>query len=154
MFLGYCKDKSKLPVKPGMTVRIKKGTPVRKTTPGQAGVKPAGKTYTVKAHHILCGQSCALGDVTPDGKFYWRVRDKDLYGIMERLDIDYKGGQFQAAAELLKEEALKNLVPLHPDRPDGTKEAVLHIENPMVRWAGPGGYWAEVDVNLVEVVNS
>lgn len=52
-FMGHCKDQD-LPIKPGMTVTIKKGVLVK-----TVGKPPhlAGKTYKVKVHHLLPGSN-------------------------------------------------------------------------------------------------
>lgn len=50
-FVGY-HEESELPIKPGMTVTIRKGTIVK--TVGREP-KPAGRNYKVTVHHILPG---------------------------------------------------------------------------------------------------
>lgn len=52
-FRGYYEDRE-LPLKRGQMVTIKKGTIVK--TLGKEP-KPAGKTYKVKVHHFMCGQT-------------------------------------------------------------------------------------------------
>jgi hypothetical protein len=79
-------DTAELPIKPGMTVTIKKGTMVK--TVGREP-KPAGRTYKVKVNHILSGVT----------------------------------------------------------RHRNHREDEVDFQNPKVVWAGPGGYWSEVDIN-------
>lgn len=49
-YFGYHEDKD-LPIKPGMTVTIKKGTLVH----CNGVTKPAGRTYKVKVNHLFPG---------------------------------------------------------------------------------------------------
>lgn len=93
-FEGY-HDPKDLPVKAGDRVRIRKGTTVKVI--GRPA-KPAGRTYTITVHHVLCG--CTFTSIGARGS-----------------------------------------------EPSGK-----HLSNPSVRWAGPGGYWAEADINDVEKV--
>lgn len=88
-FHGYM-DEKELPIKPGMTITITKGTIVKTV---YKDPKPAGKTYKVKVNHILPGSGM------------------------------YESGGFNSQ--------------------------IVPMRNPLVRWAGPGGYWSEVDMNEV-----
>lgn len=85
-YIGY-HDDAALPVKPGDTVTILKGTPVRY----RGATFAAGRTSKVKVHHLLNG----ITDTHSD----------------------------------------------HARR--------VNTRNPSVRWPGSGGYWSEVDVNLI-----
>ena len=59
-YIGY-HPKQDLPIQQGDYVRIPKGTMVRNLLKGE---KPAGRSYTIKVHHILQG---AEYDDGPDG---------------------------------------------------------------------------------------
>ena len=41
-----------------------------------------------------------------------------------------------------------HLLPGCTDRPFSS-EGPVHKSNPLVRWGGSGGYWSEVDINLI-----
>lgn len=148
MYRGYTKDiKAKFPK--GTKVRIKKGTPVHATAPGKEGTRPAGRTYTIKVDHVLGGYSQRLGVLFRDGEWNWMVREKDLYGAMERRGLSYAtAADTEASMEALKEEALQDLQP----EVGKDHDVYLHIRNQTVRWGGSGGYWSDCDINLVEIV--
>ena len=152
MYRGYTKGiKANFPK--GTKVRIRKGTPVHATAPGKEGTRPAGRTYTVTVDHVLDGFSQRIGVLYRDGSWHWMIREKDLYGVMERRGLPYgTAADTEASMEVLKEEALRNWrESLQPEA--GTEHNIyLHVTNPTVRWGGSGGYWSDCDVNLVEIV--
>lgn len=153
-FIGYT-DESELPLKPGQTVTIKKGMPVRHP---KFGVTGAGRTYKVKVNHILNGQTWTVGTVIrregEEERFIWNQRDKDMYSLMARYHLPYgTNAEREASKETLRQMALKNLKPYN-DKPDcHIFHACIHIENPSIRWAGTGGYWCEIDINNLLEIN-
>lgn len=57
-------DEHELPIKRGDVVTIRKGTPIRTTSPGMNGAyrhKIAGRTYKIKVDHILNGTNRPVG---------------------------------------------------------------------------------------------
>jgi mannose-6-phosphate isomerase-like protein (cupin superfamily) len=45
-------------------------------------------------------------------------------------------------------------VQLRPGHPDANERDEVHVVvNPSVTWAGSGGYWHEVDINLIPEAN-
>ena len=83
-------------------------------------------------------------------RFSWAVREKDLYGVMERLGLPHHyRREIEEALEVIKGLAMQDLV--SPYKHGRVLQACLHIENPSVRWAGTGGYWQEADINDVEI---
>lgn len=52
---GYHEDQY-LPIRPGETVTIPKGTSIRSTNPSRK-TSTAGRTYKVRVDHVLCGSS-------------------------------------------------------------------------------------------------
>lgn len=124
-FLGY---QNNVPIKKNQIVTIKKGTPIDIFT--QKG-KTASKTYKVKVHHVLCGRSFFVG-YYHNGEFHesWMSSNdkewvQELYGTTD----------------------LTRLWPLLTVWPNGN--VFIHIDSPKVVWVGAGGYWHEVDINLI-----
>lgn len=134
---GFHHD-DELPIKPGDTVVVPKGTKIR--TMGPVREKIAGRTYTVKVNHLLNGRSFCIGYVhggvnTPE--------TRHACG-MDRYDIEHIVKLYGGTPDRLLN---------HPDVVvrDG-HYLFLPIEPPTVRWAGTGGYWYEVDINVVRKV--
>lgn len=160
MIRGYHDDKL-IPLLPGMQVRIKKGTVLHSTHPRREGKFEAGRTYTVKAHHILPGQTYTLGTIyeKPDGSrktyingIHWR----ELYHICQDLGVNYPYST-TPDADLLLEELQKTGQIDIIERPSGNFEGKvfdvkLHSSNPLVNWAGESGYWVWADINDVEII--
>jgi uncharacterized protein YcnI len=114
-YLGYHHDLKTLPIQPGDTVEVPKGTPFLSTHPKRhKGI--TGRTQKVKVRWLNCGNDISEGD-----KEYERRhgRSVDHLQCIERK---------------------------------GEKRYVLF--NPVVVWAGSGGYWVEVDINLVKKVEA
>lgn len=84
-FEGYY-EKHELPLKPGQMVTIKKGTVIK--TVGK-DPKPAGRTYKIEIHHILCGMTDGEKKTPPKVVWpgpggYWS--EADINDIPEALE--------------------------------------------------------------------
>ena len=128
MIKGYVPD-SQLPVKRGDVVRIRKGTPV---ATGRRNTRLAGRTYTVKVHHVLPGIEIPLYDLFNDR--HWELY-QSYFSLEELFEMEY---------ELLECQ--------QPGGNPGNAYRPIPITNPRVVWAGTGGYWTEADINTVELV--
>ncbi len=130
-YAGY-HDLSSLPVRAGDRIRLPKGTPY--THRGE--LRETGRATTVLVNHVLEGEDAIVGVVYPDGRFELKfARDADQYAIRFLYGTD-------------------DLTALRPRMKVGDREGNcaairLPLSNPMVRWAGAGGYWSSVDINLV-----
>lgn len=147
MLTGYHED---LPIKPGMKVKIPKGTAIRTTGPHPKA--PARRSLTVTVNHTLPGQTITVGHYyVASETWYWTEREKDLYWVMRQMGLPHSTkAEREAALETIKAEAMKNLEDTWGH--GKVMSARLHTQNPSVRWVGSGGYWMEADINLVKVV--
>lgn len=131
-YKGYFAD-HELPLKPGDTVTIPKGTPIRTT--GRERHKVAGRAHSVRVDHILNGRSFTIGHVSSDGtRHHIGLYRTDEAAIVERYGV--------SSRELLH----------HPDAREHERYIIIPMEPPTIRWAGTGGYWHEVDINLIPEV--
>lgn len=132
-------------------VKIPKGVVVHT----HKGSKVSGRAQIVEVNHVLDGSTAYVGDLfkLEDGteSWNWMCRDWELQGIMEELLLPCSSSaEFIASKEILRQRALENLVPYHPNDPNcRVFRGRIHISNPRVRWAGSNRYWKGVDINDV-----
>jgi len=155
MLKGYV-DPKWMPVLPGMKARIKKGTMLRSMHPEKKGPFPAGRTYEVKVHHVLPGQTSTIGVIAHQGTederlFISGMHWRELHHKCKRLGIDYPYGPDVDEKWLLQELKKTGRLQIHDYIPH-RQSMRLHESNPTVRWAGSGRYWTEADINDVEII--
>lgn len=155
VYRGY-HDKDSLPIKPGDRVKIAKGTPVMSMYPGRDGWQPVGRTYSVKVHHLMPGMSLTVGHIDKDGGLSWgMVHWRDLYHYCRSAGIDIPygpSGKPETVLQTILDSGKVELV--EPSWDIHKKDIRLHVRNPTIVWPGRGGYWNEVDINDVEVVDA
>jgi hypothetical protein len=125
-YVGFYTDVA-LPVKPGTKIRIKKGTLIKSMHPSKDDWYECGKTMTVTAHHVLNGISTPAYEL-----LYQRRRYGDDQPMHRNVDWD-------EVENLMDSNGSNKMYP---------------VENPRVVWAGTGGYWIEVDINDVEILDA
>jgi len=125
-YLGY-HDEWTLPIKPGMKVRIPKGTMLRSMHPSKDGPYPAARAQTITVHHLMPGWSIPCNHV---------LNDRDMYELAEKNGVDLE------EIEIWK---LDNDIRYYNE--------MIPMGNPKIVWPGKGGYWVEADVNDIEVIN-
>lgn len=132
---GY-HDPKTLPIKVGQRVRVPKGASVRSTNPSK-------RTYTTSRAQVVlvrslgCGQSYTVGHAYPDGTRRGSLFHREDANTLREI---YGTGD-------------PNELVNHPDATIQDHTVFLPVQNPAVVWAGSGGYWCEVDIDLVEVVD-
>ena len=143
-YLGY-HDEHSLPIKAGDTVTIPKGVTI---TNVRFGDHVAAKTYKVRVHHVMPGQSV---------KASWQT-DSDV----RRLEADGVDlTEYHDAYNTLKELSDKRDIEFakevkDTDYLDRLEKARLTFYSlwiptvaPRIVWVGAGGYWSELDINTV-----
>jgi len=122
---GYHSD-SALPIKRGQKVVIPAGVTVRSL--GAKGTYVTKRAQTVTVHIIMPGQSI------PN---HWALGDKDYRRPLEAKGFDF--GPLEALRAANSPEYY---------------EGKVNVSNPMVTWAGAGGYWCDVDINDILDANT
>jgi hypothetical protein len=118
-FEGYHSD-SALPIKRGQKVMIPAGVAVRSTNPSRP-------SYVTKRAQMVTVRIILPGQSVPN---HWALGDKDY-----RRPLEAKGFDFAPLEALRASNS--------PEYYNGH----VAVSNPMVTWAGAGGYWCEVDIN-------
>jgi hypothetical protein len=132
-FKGFHNDRD-LPFTKGQKIVIPVGTPVLNL---KRGNYVTTRKQTITINHFGCGQSFHIGYLV-DGK---RVSGSHY----NRSDIPLLEGKYGTAD-------LEVLIH-HPDAVVRDKDIFLPTRNPSVLWPGTGGYWSEVDINLLLEAN-
>lgn len=141
-FKGYHHEAS-LPFARGARIVIPAGTPVVSTHP-QRKQFTTKRRQTVKIHSFGCGMSLCVGWELSNGT-------RRQGGLTRRED----GSRLALIYGTSDPEKLVQ----HPEtvlqrNGDGACSSVfLPVQNPTVVWAGTGGYWCEVDLNLLLEAN-
>ena len=132
---GFHED-AKLLIKPGTVVIVPKGTKVTSTHPTRTEwITQRAQRVTV--NHILNGVSYACDSLDRHQHEYL----KEKMGVTD-AEID---SRVEAYHDAIKEKGYKNVNFL---------DFAFHVSNPSVRWPGTGGYWNEVDMNAVILVDT
>lgn len=135
-YRGYHED-SALPFKRGQDVVIPSGVEVLSTHPKRRRFKTARK-QTVRLDRFGCGRSFCVGHVFEEtGERVGSLTDRRDKLVFEEL--------FGSSDP----EFLVN----HVDAVVQGNTVFLPVDNPTVVWAGTGGYWCEVDINLLLEAN-
>lgn len=135
-FKGY-HESVDLPFKRGQDIVIPPGVEVVSTNPKRRRYKTNRRTV-VRIDHLGCGRSFCVGHAFEEtGERVGSLTDRrdkpileDLYGTSD--------------PEMLVH---------HSDAVVRGRSVFVPIDNPTVVWAGTGGYWCEVDVNLLLEAN-
>lgn len=146
-YRGY-HDPKTLPIKAGDTVMILKGTEISYSFP-RPETRKAGRSQRVKVHHVLCGSSMRIGMIYSDGDSVILSHWRDLQRLCLQHGIPVQGPRDDAAFRKLWDLPQAEKRP--DDRRPGAFDIWFHLTDPMVVWAGTGGYWRKVNINDVEV---
>lgn len=132
-YKGFHQDEQ-LPFKKGQEIVIPKGTPVHSMKRGHFITT---RKQTVTINHFGCGQSFHIG--------HFRDGERHAGSHYNRNDIPKLEGLYGTAdLELLVH---------HPDAVVKGRDIFIPTQNPSVIWPGTGGYWCEVDINLLLEAN-
>ena len=129
-YTGYC-NLSDLPVREGDEITLPKGTPY--TYRGE--LRETGRKTRVKVNHVLEGSDLVVG-------YYQRTSGHYHLGCASEADM-------HLVRKLYGTDNLEELWPRMRVSGDIHATIRLPLSNPEVCWAGSGGYWASVDINLV-----
>jgi hypothetical protein len=125
MFLGFYHD-SEIPFKAGQVVTLPKGTLVQT----RLGLVENKRARRVKIDRILNGMSICVGHV---------------YGGGTRVSFQFGyESDIRRCKEIYGTEDLTQLWPLMRVI---NGSIFLPFSNPVIRWAGSGGYWCDADIN-------
>lgn len=134
-FRGYHED-AELPLTRGQSIVVPAGTTVVSTNPRRRRFVTS-RRQTVKIHSFGCGRSFCVGHETKDGQRVGSLMSREdgeiLHGIY--------GSRDPAVLVNLADATVRG----------GT--VFLPVDDPTVVWAGTGGYWCEVDINLLLEAN-
>lgn len=140
-FKGYHDDAS-LPFARGARVVVPAGTPVVSTHP-QRKQFVTKRRQTVKINHFGCGMSFCVGEELSNG-----TRRGTL---MRREDGPHLASIYGTSDP---NELVQHPEAITQSNGDGhCKSVFLPVHNPSVVWVGTGGYWCEVDINLLLEAN-
>lgn len=140
---GECRgyyEPSELPIKCGDTVRVKRGTVVKRLFHGE---KRAKQTYTITVDHVLSGRAMNVGTFHP----------ADDQGPDRLALMSFREKYSEPFARIYGTHNLEALVFYMVAVPRITVSGKVYyslflpLSNPEVRWAGSGGYWMEADIN-------
>jgi hypothetical protein len=132
-FKGYHENKD-LPFQQGQEIVIPKGTPVHSMKRGHF---VTARKQTIRVNHFGCGQSFGIG--------YFHDGQRIAGTHHNRSDIP--------VLEALYGTADLDVLIHHPDAVIRERTIFIPTQNPTVVWPGTGGYWCEVDINLLLEAN-
>ena len=118
-------ENSELPIKRGQELTIPKGTLYHH----RGELHETRRAYKVRVHSVLNGMSVCVGHIYKDGHVN--------LNFMSRNDRE-------TVEELYGTSDLSQLWPRMTVR---NNSIYLPVSNPMVTWAGSGGYWSDADIN-------
>lgn len=129
-YTGYCENIS---FKAGQSVVLPKGTLVK----DRKGLRALTRAQTVKIDHTLPGASACVG---------YKVRENGEYHLFFPT-----GGMKHEIAKIYGTTDLNALKDKIGEYDGGVSyvNLFLPIQNPVIRWAGRGGYWVECDINQI-----
>lgn len=133
-FKGF-HENSDLPFRQGQEIVIPKGTPVHSMKRGHFTTT---RKQTITIHHFGCGQSFSIGN---------------LINGERRAGSHYNRSDIPVLEALYGTADLEVLIH-HPDAAIVRGHTIsIPTQNPTVIWPGTGGYWCEVDINLLLEAN-